>query len=73
MPIIHITTWAGQTDEKSKELVEALTETTHRVTGAPLDKITVYISEIPRNRWAEAGVLGDDPDFPTKSREQHRI
>jgi 4-oxalocrotonate tautomerase len=70
MPIIHVTTWAGQRDDKSRELVEALTVATHSVTGAPLDKITVYITEIPRSRWAEAGCLGSDPDFSVVSRRQ---
>ena len=68
MPIVSVTTWPGKTDEESKTLVEELTATVRRVTGAPLDKITVFIQEIPRNRWAEGGALGDDPDFARLSR-----
>lgn len=68
MPIVSVTTWPGKTDEECKTLVEELTATVRRVTGAPLDKITVYIQEIPRNRWAEGGALGDDPDFAQLSR-----
>jgi 4-oxalocrotonate tautomerase len=48
--------------------MEELTRTVRRVTGAPLDKITVYIQEVPRNRWAEGGALGSDPKFPELSR-----
>lgn len=70
MPIINVTTWDGQTDEQARQLMTALTKTMKDVTGAPLDKITVYIQEIPRNRWAEAGSLGSDPDFPIASRQQ---
>lgn len=70
MPIINVTTWKGQTDEQARELMTALTHTVQEVTGAPLDKITVYIHEIPRNRWAEGGSLGSDADFPTASRRQ---
>ncbi len=73
MPILHVTTWSPQSDDTARELMEALTDTVARVTGAPLDKITVLISEIPRNRWAEGGALGDDPDFARKSRGQHRV
>lgn len=73
MPIVHVTTWAPQNDATARELMEALTETVRAVTGAPLDKITVLISEIPRNRWAEGGVLGDDPDFVVKSRQARRL
>lgn len=68
MPIIAITTWPTLGDEKSKELIEQVTQTVRNVTGAPLDKIVVYINEISRNRWGEAGTLGDDPEFATKSR-----
>lgn len=62
MPIISVTTWDGQDDAQSQELLEELTRTVRRVTGAPLDKITVYIQEVPRNRWAEG-----EPSAATRS------
>ncbi|MCC0095964.1 MULTISPECIES: tautomerase family protein [Streptomyces] len=68
MPIISVTTWDGQDDAQCRELVEELTRTVRKVTGAPLDKITVYVQEVPRNRWAEGGALGSDPEFPVLSR-----
>lgn len=68
MPIISVTTWDGQDDAQVQELLEELTRTVRRVTGAPLDKITVYVQEVPRNRWAEGGALGSDPEFPKLSR-----
>ncbi|WP_327133595.1 tautomerase family protein [Streptomyces sp. NBC_01343] len=68
MPIISVTTWDGQDDAQCRELVEELTRTVRKVTGAPLDKITVYVQEVPRNRWAEGGALGSDPEFPVRSR-----
>ncbi|WP_406690576.1 tautomerase family protein [Saccharopolyspora sp. ID03-671] len=68
MPIISVTTWDGQDDAQAQELMEELTRTVRRVTGAPLDKITVYIQEVPRNRWVEGGALGSDPRFPELSR-----
>ena len=70
MPIIKVTTWEGQDDSEARELLVELTKTTRRVTGAPLDKISVFIEEIPKNRWAEAGSLGSDADFPIASRRQ---
>lgn len=69
MPILHLTTWPGLGDEKSQQLVAALTRTLHEISGAPLDRITVYISEIPTSRWAEGGVLGCEPDFAARSRQ----
>lgn len=70
MPVIAITAWPTLGDDKSRELIEQVTRTVREVTGAPLDKIIVYLQEVPRNRWAEGGTLGDDPDFATKSRRQ---
>ncbi|MFI9269869.1 4-oxalocrotonate tautomerase family protein [Kitasatospora sp. NPDC052896] len=70
MPILTVTTWPNQTDEKCQELIEELTTTVHKVTGAPFDKITVYINEIPQNRWGEGGVLGTNPEFAELSRRR---
>lgn len=72
MPFISVTTWPTLGDAKSKALIEALTDTVHEVVGAPLDKITVVINEIPQSRWGEGGVLGSDPDFPVLSRRRAR-
>jgi 4-oxalocrotonate tautomerase len=69
MPIVSVTTWPGE-DGKAQELMEELTRTVQRVTGAPLDKITVYINEIPKNRWSEGGALGTNPEFGELSRRQ---
>ncbi|THV37737.1 tautomerase family protein [Glycomyces buryatensis] len=69
MPFITVTTWPNQTDEQCRHLIEELTKTTHEVTGAPLDKITVVIQEIPQSRWGEAGVMATHPEFPTLSRK----
>jgi len=68
LPIISVTTWPNQTDEQCRRLIQELTRTVREVTGAPLDKITVYIQEIPQNRWGEAGAIGDDPNYPEASR-----
>jgi 4-oxalocrotonate tautomerase family enzyme len=67
MPIINVTTWASDNQELKEKLIKELTLTTQKVTGARADKITVYITEIPNSLWAEAGVIGDAPDFLEKS------
>ena len=67
MPLISITTWPTP-DDKKREMMEAITQVVHTIGGAPLDKITVYIQEIERHNWSEAGVLGSAEDFPTSSR-----
>ena len=69
MPIVSVTNWPCD-DTAAQQLMEELTRTVRRVTGAPLDKITVYVTEVPRNRWSEGGVLGTDTQFPELSRRR---
>lgn len=68
MPVIHIATWPIADENNARALVEGVTRAVHKATGAPLDKISVYVTEVPPSRWADAGVLGTDPEFPRKSR-----
>jgi len=72
MPILTVTTWPNLGDEKSQLLIERLTDVVHETTGAPLDKITVLIQEVPQSRWGEGGVLGNHPDFPVLSRRKNK-
>jgi 4-oxalocrotonate tautomerase len=58
MPFLTVTTWPNMSDNKSRKLIEELTKTVHKVTGAPLKKITVVINEIPQNRWGGRGNYG---------------
>ena len=67
MPVINITTWPTEEGTK-KKMMEEVTRVIHETTGAPLDKITVYVQEIQKKNWADAGVIGDDADFGGKSR-----
>ncbi|MGR5299139.1 tautomerase family protein [Vibrio mediterranei] len=67
MPFIRLTTWKSDNQEMKENLVRELTKTVHRVTGAPMPKITVVIEEIPNTQWAEGGVLGYEPDFLSRS------
>ncbi|MFI8417107.1 4-oxalocrotonate tautomerase family protein [Serratia sp. NPDC078593] len=71
MPIIQVTTWKMNDEEKVKSLIEEITHSVHVHCGAPLDKISVVISEISPSRWADAGVLGNDAAFPVKSRRKN--
>lgn len=68
MPVVNITTWEIKDESIVEPLISDITRAVHQHTGAPLDKISVYLTEIPNTRWADAGVLGNDNDFPVKSR-----
>jgi len=70
MPVVQIATFAMKDQEKAEELLTEITATMHRVTGIPLDKISVYLTEISPSRWADAGVVGSAPDFAVKSRRK---
>lgn len=70
MPVIQISTFEIADEAKATEILEAITQTMHAVTGIPLDKISVYLQEIRPARWADAGVPGSASDFATKSRRK---
>ncbi|KQN57772.1 tautomerase [Erwinia sp. E602] len=70
MPFVQITTWKMSDESQVKAMVEAVTLAVHTTSGAPLDKISVVISEVEPSRWCDAGVLGSDPEFPVKSRRK---
>ena len=69
MPVISVITWPTPSEKKIK-LMEELTRVVHETTGAPLDKITVYVQEVEQENWADAGVVGADPEFAIKSRRK---
>ncbi len=71
MPFITITTWKSEDDAACERLMHAISRTVHEITGAPLDKISVVINEIPKNRWSDADVVATDPDFATLSRRKN--
>lgn len=68
MPYVSVSTWKMNDEESVKKLLEEITDTVHRNCKAPLDKITVTLTEIESSRWADGGVMGNDPDFHIKSR-----
>lgn len=69
MPIVNITTWPAEKETKHK-LMREITKVVNDVLGAPLDKISVFLQEIEKDDWADAGVVGTDPDFSEKSRRK---
>ena len=61
MPVIHFAGWPIADDAKAERLLKELTVVAHEITGAPLEKISAYISQIPPNRWADGGQIGRPP------------
>ncbi len=70
MPVVQISTFKMEDQQKATVLLQEVTAAMHRVTGIPLDKISVFLTEVEPTRWADAGVVGSHPDFPTLSRRK---
>lgn len=70
MPVVQIATFEMKDQDKAEELLTEIIATMHRVTGIPLDKISVFLTEIAPSRWADAGVIGNAPDFAVQSRRK---
>lgn len=71
MPFIQISTWKMSNEAQVQNMMEAVTLAVHQASGAPLDKISVVINEILPSRWSDAGICGNDPQFPIKSRRKN--
>lgn len=70
MPVIQISTFKMADQQKAEALLHEVTAAMHRVTGVPLDKISVFLTEVDPARWADAGVVGTHPEFQNLSRRK---
>ncbi|WP_166146035.1 tautomerase family protein [Methylosinus sp. RM1] len=68
MPVVQISTWPIKNKVALQTMMEEITRVIHQTSGAPLDKISVFVNEIPPSHWADAGISGSDPDFRERSR-----
>jgi len=68
MPVVQISTFKIADQQKAEALLKEVTAAVNRTLGVPLDKISTYLHEVEPSRWADAGVIGSDPGFQTKSR-----
>ncbi|RAK20491.1 4-oxalocrotonate tautomerase [Anoxybacillus vitaminiphilus] len=55
MPYVTVKMLEGRTEEQKKALVEKVTEAVVETTGAPKEKVVVFIEEMPKNHYAIAG------------------
>ena len=56
MPEVQVYMAAGRTDEQKKNLMKEISEAVVRNTGAPLDAVTVQITEAPLTHKMKGGV-----------------
>jgi len=55
MPYVTVKMLEGRTEEQKKALVEKVTEAVAETTGAPKEKIVVFIEEMSKNHYAIGG------------------
>lgn len=57
MPIIRVELWQGRSLEQKRELVEALSRETARITGCQEESVYVIIDEVAKENWGAGGRL----------------
>jgi 4-oxalocrotonate tautomerase len=55
MPYVTVKMIEGRSDEQKKALVEKVTTAVSETTGAPTDKVVVFIEEMSKNHYAVNG------------------
>ena len=57
MPIIRVAMWEGRSVDQKRELVEALSKETARITGCDVASIYVVIEDVKKENWGAGGEL----------------
>ncbi|WP_279326628.1 2-hydroxymuconate tautomerase [Bacillus kexueae] len=55
MPYVTVKMLEGRSEEQKKALVEKVTAAVSETTGAPAEKIVVFIEEMSKNHYAVGG------------------
>jgi len=55
MPYVTVKMIEGRTEDQKKALVEKVTDAVSETTGAPKEKVVVFIEEMSKNHYAVAG------------------
>jgi 4-oxalocrotonate tautomerase family enzyme len=52
--------WSGRTYSQKQELAKAITEAVVKVTNTSPEATIVIFSDVPKENWAQAGLLSSD-------------
>lgn len=72
MPFVHVMTWPAKDENQIIRLQEDITFAVHKNTGAPLDKISVVVSEIAPSAGRMQACLGRIKIFLLRVEEKLR-
>ncbi len=60
MPMVHVQLYPGRTHQQKAELAKAITDAVVRIAKTTPEATHVIFTEIPKEHWANAGVLASD-------------
>ena len=60
MPYVTVKMLEGRNDEQKRALVEKVTAAVSESVNAPVENVTVFIEEMPKNHYGVAGRLFSD-------------
>jgi 4-oxalocrotonate tautomerase len=52
--------WPGRTHSQKQELAQAITDAMVRITNTSPDATIVIFSDVPKENWAQGGVLSSE-------------
>ena len=60
MPIVRVEMWPGRTHSQKAELAQAITDAMVEIAKTTPEATTIVFQDVPKENWAEAGVLRSD-------------
>ncbi|MBS7625518.1 tautomerase family protein [Candidatus Bathyarchaeota archaeon] len=57
MPYVQVNLLEGRSEEQIERLVEAITDAIVNILGVPKEVVWIEFNEMPKNRFAQGGVL----------------
>ena len=60
MPIVRVEMWPGRTHEQKAALAKAITDVMVSIAKTTPEATIVVFEDVPKENWAEAGVLASD-------------
>lgn len=60
MPIVRVELWPGRTHQQKAELARAITDAVVNIARTTPEATIVIFEDVPKEHWAQAGVLASD-------------
>lgn len=60
MPLVNISVVEGRDNDAVENCIREVARTVSRTLNAPLETVRVYVTQVPKNRWAVGDRLKSD-------------